>query len=62
MLSQQLTSNLNDMSGRLVITAAAPDLPELIGLAEELKLRANIETNGTITQLPPPQPPPPTEG
>jgi hypothetical protein len=57
MLTQQLTGNSNDMSGKLVITAAAGQLPELQSLAEELKLRANIETHGTIeivVEHPPP--------
>lgn len=59
MLTQQLTANPNDMSGKLVITAGSTALPELQSLAEELKLRENIETNGPVTvvivQDPPPQ-------
>lgn len=48
MLTQQLTGNPNDMSGKLEIVAGPGTLAELQGLAEELKLRSNITTNGTI--------------
>lgn len=48
MLTQQLTGNPSDMSGKLEIVAEPGALAELQGLAEELKLRSNITTNGTI--------------
>lgn len=48
MLIQQLTGNPNDMSGQLVVRAAPGALAELQGLAAELKLRPNIQTDGTI--------------
>lgn len=57
MITQQLTANTNNMSGRLEITAAAGQLAELQSLAQELKLRPNVTTNGTVeilVQLPPP--------
>jgi hypothetical protein len=57
MLVQQLTGNPNDMSGQLVIRAAAGSLAELQSLAAELKLRANVQTDGNIeivVELPPP--------
>jgi hypothetical protein len=56
MITQQLTGNPNDMSGRLVITAEPGQLPELQGLAAELKLRPNITTNGTIEIATDPEP------
>jgi hypothetical protein len=61
MLRQQLTQDLSDMSGRLVITAGPAALAELIGLADELNLRPNITTDGEIHHLAPVQPPPPIE-
>lgn len=61
MLTQQLTGRTEDMSGKLVITAGPAQLPELVSLAEELKLRANITTDGTIEILPSLPPPPPME-
>lgn len=61
MLSQQLTARTEDMSGKLVITAGPAQLPELQSLAAELKLRANIITDGDIEILTPLPPPPPIE-
>lgn len=58
MLDQQITQNA-DGSGKLVITA--PDqrsFPELVSLANELSIRPGITTEGTITVLPPADPPP----
>jgi hypothetical protein len=62
MLKQQLTGDASDMSGKLIITADSPALPELQSLAEELKLRANIETQGDITIVVESPQPPPAEG
>lgn len=62
MLRQQLTGDPTKMSGQLVITADPPALPELQSLAEELGLRANIITDGSIVIAPPPIEPPPPEG
>lgn len=50
MLTQQLTVRHEDNSGALTVTAAPGALAELIGLAEELNLRSNIETHGEIHQ------------
>lgn len=57
MLSQQLTANMNDLSGTLVVTAGPAALAELQGLAGELALRDNVTTNGNITILKPEPPP-----
>lgn len=62
MLSQRLIGDQNDMTGTLTITAEAGALPELMGLHEELKLRANITTLPTGMTLPSEGPPPPTGG
>ena len=48
MITQQLTGDMADMSGRLVITAAPGALAELQSLAAELDLRDNVTTNGPI--------------
>jgi hypothetical protein len=48
MLRQQLTGDLNTNTGTLVITADVGQLPELLGLAEELALRPNMRTDGNI--------------
>lgn len=57
MLHQQLTAEA-DLSGKLVVTAPAGELPALVSLAEELKLRPDVETDGSITVLPPADNPP----
>lgn len=59
MLVQQLTQDPAKLTGRLVITADNPFLPELISLASELALRENITTHGDIIINPPAEPPPP---
>lgn len=58
MITQQLTVNQGDQSGRLVIDAAAGAAQELIDLAEELDARDNVQTNGTIFNFPDDTPPP----
>lgn len=50
MISQRLNYNA-DGSADLVIHAETPGLVELIGLAEELKLRSTVETQGPIHRL-----------
>lgn len=62
MLRQQLTGDGSNMSGKLVITADSPALPELQSLAEELKLRANMTTEGSITIVVDIPQPPPSDG
>jgi hypothetical protein len=57
MITQQLTADASDMSGQLVITAAAGQLAELQGLAKELQLRPNVTTNGNV-EIVVEQPPP----
>ena len=61
MLNQQLTGTPQDMSGKLVVTAAAGALIELQDLAAELSQRPNITTDGSIVVVPPTIPPPPEE-
>lgn len=53
MLSQRLEINQATNSGMLTITAAVGDsaMAELVGLADELNLRATIRTEGTIHHL-----------
>lgn len=45
------------MSGKLVITAEPGYLAELLAVYTELSTRPNVYTNGTITILPPADPP-----
>lgn len=60
MLSQQLTADMTELSGRLVITAGPGALVELQGLAQELGIRQNITTNGNLhLNMPPPDEVPP---
>lgn len=58
MLSQRLTADQNLNKGQIVITAAEGNLAELMGLHEELRLRINMTTEGSIITLPEPEPPP----
>lgn len=51
MLTQQLKADLTDVSGVLIITASAGALAELQGLAQELALRENVQTDGEIHVL-----------
>ena len=60
-LSQQMTQNEADMSGRLTVTATAGNLDELRQLASDLAERPGMTSDGTITILPPPTPPPTEE-
>jgi hypothetical protein len=48
MLTQQLVGDQGDNTGTLTIVAPVGALPELMSLMEELKLRANITTNGPV--------------
>lgn len=48
MLSQQLTGDVRDTSGTLVITAEPGNLAELQDLAAELEQRPGMVTNGSI--------------
>jgi len=57
MLTQRLVQDMGSNSGTLTITAAAGNLADLASLAEELNLRMNIKTEGTITTNPPAPPP-----
>jgi len=59
MITQKITEDQNLMTGTLVITAEAPNLPELHALWEELRLRPNVKTEGSVITLPEPSPPPP---
>jgi len=61
MIIQKITEDQNLMTGTLVIRAEAPNLPELHSLWEELKLRPNVQTEGSVITLPQ-APPPPPEG
>lgn len=48
MLTQRLVGDQNTNTGTLTITCTPGDLAELMGLQEELKLRANVTTEGSI--------------
>lgn len=48
MLTQRLVADQNTNQGTLTITCPVGDLAELMGLQEELKLRANMTTQGSI--------------
>jgi hypothetical protein len=48
MLTQRLVADQNDNTGTLTITCPVGGLAELMGLQEELKLRPNIGTEGSI--------------
>jgi hypothetical protein len=48
MLTQRLVANQQTNEGTLTITCPQGGLAELTGLQEELKLRANITTEGSI--------------
>jgi hypothetical protein len=63
MLTQQMSADMTALSGTLSVTCPAGGLAELIGLAQELELRSNVTTNGTINyNTPPPAPTPPDGG
>jgi hypothetical protein len=48
MLTQRLVADQNTMDGTLTITCPLGGLAELMGLQEELKLRSNVITEGSI--------------
>jgi hypothetical protein len=48
MLKQRLIGDQNTMDGTLTITCELGSLAELMGLQEELKLRSNVTTEGSI--------------
>ena len=57
MLTQRLVADQNTNDGTLTITCPVGGLAELMGLQEELKLRVNIATEGSIittSDQPPP--------
>jgi sorbitol-specific phosphotransferase system component IIA len=64
MLTQRLTLDQGVVAGQVVITFVPGDvngMAELQSLHEELKLRANIQTQGSIITTPAPEDiPPPT--
>ena len=58
MITQQLTINQQAGHATLIVKADQEGIQGLADLAEELSEREGITTNGTITYLPPPEPPP----
>jgi hypothetical protein len=67
MLEQRLIGNEGTFVGQITITNVPGDVngyAELVSLQQELKLRANIQTQGSIITLPPVEdiPPPPPAG
>lgn len=56
MLTQRLTVDEATNSGVLTIESGHQNLAELLGLGEELKLRLNIRTEGTLTSTAPADP------
>lgn len=59
MLTQRLVADEGTMTGTITITCEPGGLAELYGLHEELKLRANITTQGSIITTPPAEEIPP---
>lgn len=57
MIEQQLTQDQSNMSGKLLVTAQPGYLAELLNLFTELSTRQNVVTLGSITMLPPADPP-----
>jgi hypothetical protein len=51
MLTQRLEADQATNSGKLTITCPVGGLAELMGLAEELRLRSTVITEGTIVQM-----------
>lgn len=62
MLTQRLVADEGPMTGTITITCEPGGLAELYGLHEELRLRANITTEGSIITTPPAQEVPPDGG
>lgn len=58
MIVQKLVQDQNLNSGTLTITAEPGHLAELVGLHEELRLRVNVDTQGTVTTNPKAEVPP----
>lgn len=58
MISQKLEADQNLNSGKLVIVAEPGNLAELMGLHDELKLRMNVNTEGSVITAPPVETPP----
>lgn len=65
MIIQRLVTDLGKMTGTITIKTNPGDpnsVAELMGLFEEMKLRINVETEGSIiTQPPAEEIPPPVE-
>ena len=64
MITQRLVGDLGTMTGKLTIETVPEDansMAELMSLADELKLRANVTTQGSILTQPKIEdiPPPP---
>jgi hypothetical protein len=64
MITQRFVGNEGTMTGQLTISTIPDDAnsyAELLALREELKLRVNIKTEGSIITTPPVEdiPPPP---
>lgn len=57
MITQQLTQDEVNMSGKLIITAPAGYLAELLSVYTELAQRDNVNTDGEVNILPPLPPP-----
>jgi len=57
MITQQITQDETNLSGTLTITAEPGYLAELQAVFIELSSRENVVTNGTVTILPPADPP-----
>jgi hypothetical protein len=56
-ITQQLTQDEVNMSGKLIITAPAGYLAELLSVYTELAQRDNVNTDGEVNILPPLPPP-----
>ena len=57
MIQQQITQDETNMSGKLLVVAEPGYLAELLALFTELSTRQNVTTLGSITMLPPADPP-----
>jgi len=57
MIQQQITQDENNMSGKLLVIADPGYLSELLALFTELSTRQNVVTLGSVTMLPPADPP-----
>jgi hypothetical protein len=65
MIIQRLRADMGTMEGRLVIETNPDDpnsMAELMGLQEELKLRPNVHTEGSMISTPPIEEIPPPAG